>query len=447
MSASIEGSFGVAEAETDKGPRQGHPHVLLLPSEEFLPPDSHLAGIFQYHQASALRVAGLRVGVISIRQAHSVPMIVRAAVLRAFGRKPGNALDGLSFRAMGRLLIDKLWHQRRFLTIEEISGFPVVRIEGFYYLPPSPRTNHIGWIRAGVVAFDEYCRRFGPPDVIHAHNSDPAGLLAHRLSRQTGIPFVITEHSTFFGRGMVPQSLYPALGRAFTAASTVAVVSPALAGVLAHELGVDASPFRWIPNVIDAAVVVAPLSPRGEDPDTFIFLAIGNLIPVKDHALLLRAFQRAFGECNDVTLRIGGDGELLEELQELVQRLQITSQVRFLGRLSRSAVIDELDVCDSFVLPSRYETFGVVLIEAMARGKTVVSTACGAPEAFIGPEDGILVPTGDVAALADAMVKIRRDRARYDPGEIRNRAILRFGPQRIAEQLENMYSEAIAARA
>lgn len=447
MPANVEDIVLITGANAAKEAGQRLPHVLLIPSEEFLPPVSHLAGIFQYHQALALRAAGLRVGVISIRQEYSVPMIVRAALLRAFKRNPGNALDELSIGAMGRLLIDKLGRQGRFLTSEEISGIPVVRIDGFYYLPPSPRTNHIGWIRAGIVAFDEYCRRFGRPDVIHAHNSDPAGLLAHRLSRQQGIPFVITEHSTFFARGLVPRSLHPTLARAFTAASTVAVVSPALAGVLARELGVDTARFRWIPNVVDPAVVDAPHSRGPDEPGSFTFLTIGNLIPVKNHALLFRAFQRAFGECPGVTLRIGGDGDLLAELEDLARTLQISSQVRFLGRLSRSAVIDELDLCDGFVLPSRYETFGVVLIEAMTRGKPVVSTACGGPEAFVTPEDGILVPTDNVAALADAMVRIRRDRVRYSAGGIRNRAILRFGPQQIAKQLKNMYSEALAGRA
>ena len=394
-----------------------------------------------------LQNAGFRVGALSIRQSLSIPMVARAALLRAIRRKPGNALDGLTFGAMWRLLADKVAHPQRFVTVEEITGIHVVRIEGFYYLPPSPRTNHIGWIRAGVVAFDDYCRRFGKPDVLHAHNSDAAGLLAHTLSRRTGIPFVVTEHSTYFARGLVPASLYPRLRRALRAASSVAVVTPALGELLTRQLGLDDVRFQWIPNVVDEDVSNAPFTGGSHAASGFTFLAIGNLTPIKDHAILLRAFQRAFAEAPDVFLRIGGDGELLDSLKALSASLQISGRVEFLGRLSRPAVIDEIDRCDAFVLPSRYETFGVVLIEALARGKPVVSTACAGPDAVVLPEDGALVPVGDVEALAAAMAAMKRDHEQYDGGEIRKRAILRFGPHRLAENLERLYGEALAVNA
>ena len=368
-------------------------------------------------------------------------------MLRIVGRTPGNALDNLTFPAMWRLLADKVAHIDRFVTVEEISGIPVVRVEGFYYLPPSPRTNHLGWIRAGVVAFEEYCRRFGRPDVLHAHNSDPAGLLAHRLSRRTGIPFVVTEHSTYFARGLVPRTLYAPLRRAFRAASAAVVVSPALGDLLKRQLGLVDVHFEWIPNVIEEDVIDAPPARHSRMSGGFRFLALGNLTPVKDHSLLLRAFHGAFNGLQDVSLRIGGDGELLESLKALAASLQISDRVEFLGRLSRREVIEELDSCDAFVLPSRYETFGVVLIEAMARGKPVISTACAGPDAVVLAEDGALVPVGDVEALSDAMLTMRRDHARYRHNEIRNRAILRFGPQRLAENLEHLYAEAIAGNA
>jgi glycosyltransferase involved in cell wall biosynthesis len=427
----------------ERGASESGRHVLLLPSEEFLPKGSHLAGIFQYHQAAALQLAGFRVGTLSISQAYSAPMILRAALLRAAGKRVSNALDDVSIADMARLLIDKLLRPRKFVTTEEISGIPVVRNEGFYYLPPSARTNHIGWIRAGVVAFEEYCVRFGRPDVLHAHNSDPAGLLAHKLSKRTGLPFVITEHSTFYARRLVPRSLYPSLRRALRAANGVAAVSPSLGKLLARELNLDGSRIRCIPNVVDPEVVNAPFVVRPTERNIFSLLAIGNLIPIKDHGLLLRAFERAFGGDQSVTLRIGGDGEMQSYLQDLARDLQISDRVRFLGRLSRTAVIEELDGCDLFVLPSKYETFGVVLIEALARGKPVVSTACGGPDSFIGPDDGILVPVGEVDAMANAMLRLRNNLRSYLPGEIRARAIFRFGPGQIVRQLEQLYSDAL----
>ena len=422
-------------------------HVLIIPSEEFLPPENHLSGIFQLHQARALRDAGLRVGVISVRQAHSVLMIFRAASFRAAGRRVSNALDVMSVREMFMLLFDKILRPRRYVSIEEVYGIPVARIEGFYYLTPSPRTNHLGWIRAGSVAFDEYCARFGRPDLLHAHNADSAGLLAHHIAKRTGIPFVLTEHSTFYERGLVPRGLHPSLRRAFTAARGVAVVSPSLAVVLREKLGIPLDTARWIPNVVDPGIAGSGPHAGKKAGDQFVFLAMGNLIPIKGHAVLLEAFRRAFAGLSGISLRIGGDGPLRDSLERLARDLGIAPQVRFLGRLSREAVILELDRCDGLVVPSLYETFGVVIIEALARGKPVVSTACGGPDAFVTQGDGILVAPNDPDALADGMVALRRDYVRYRSEDLRERAILRFGPRRIAEQLQELYSEALPGHA
>lgn len=408
-----------------------------------MPPENHLAGIFQYHQAVALRDAGFHVGALSIRQAYSIPMILRAATSRLAGKRVTNALGRRSLGQVGKLLIDKIARPARFVEHDEIDGIPVIRIEGFFYSRPSPRTNHFGWIRAGHVAFDEYCRRHGGPDVIHAHNLDAAGLLALQLSRRTGIPFVITEHSTFFERNLVPHGLYPRLRRAAREARAFAVVSPSLANVLHRELGLDMARMRWIPNIIDSLLTTAPAAAERSESAGFRFLCIGNLIPLKNHAILLRAFDRAFSGQGSVTLRIGGDGPLDDELRQLITDLGLSSQVELIGRLSREQVIDELDRSDAVVLPSDYETFGVVLIEALARGKPVVSTASGGPESFVTEGDGLLVPVGDVAQLAEALTRLRDSRDKYSATDIRSRALARFGPERITAQLEELYTDAL----
>ncbi len=421
------------------------PHVLIIPSEEFLPPESHLAGIFQLHQANALAAAGFKVGVISLRLAVSVPMIFRSGFYRLAGRTPGNALDGRSIPELATLLKRKLMEPESFIKYDEIDTIPVIRAEAFYFFPPSPLTDHIGWTRSGVAAFKAYSERFGRPDVIHAHNLNPAGLLAHRISKEQRIPFIVTEHSTFFARGLVPQALFGRLREAAEAASTVAVVSPPLGKILERQLKLDPSHIQWVPNVIDPLVVAAPAATHPPPRDGFDFLCIGNLIPVKNHAVLLNAFHRAFPEDPRVKLRIGGDGPLEEELKELANQLGLEKQVDFLGRLSREQVIEELDNCDALVLPSSIETFGVVLIEALVRGKPVVATRCGGPEAFIGEDDGLVVAADDVTELSLALSTMKDRAASYDPDQLRSRALARFGPERLVENLTKLYDNAIAA--
>ncbi|MEO5580558.1 MAG: glycosyltransferase [Gemmatimonadaceae bacterium] len=428
-------------------PRKGKPHVLIIPSEEFLPPENHLSGIFQLHQASALSAAGFRVGTLSIRQTLSILMILRAGAYRLAGRKPGNSLDGRPVLDLASLLAKKLTRPKSFVTYDHVADLPVVRVEGFYLFPPSRFTDHLGWVRAGVAAFEEYCDRCGRPDLLHAHNLNPAGLLGHRISRRYNIPFVLTEHSTFYGRGLVPRSLFSSLRRAADAASGLAVVSPALGTVLQNQLNLNADSMRWIPNVIDPDVASMPVTRESSSDDGFTFLCIGNLIPVKNHAVLLKAFQTAFHGQKGMRLRIGGDGPLELDLKVLAAELKIAPQIQFLGRLSREQVVQELDRCNAFVLPSSYETFGVVLIEALVRGKPVIATRCGGPESFVGEEDGIIVPPDGVTELATALRTMSRQAASYDSDTLRQRALARFGAQKLVQNLENFYFQAMRTNA
>ncbi len=422
-------------------------HILIVPSEEFLPPENHLAGIFQLHQASALAKAGFRVGVLSVRQVLSTTMILRAGLYRAAGRNPGNSLDGWSLPELAFILKRKLRQPESFVTHDQIGNIPIVRAEGFYPLPPSPSTDHLGWIRAGITAFEAYRDRFGEPDLLHAHNLNPAGLLCHRISTRWNIPFVVTEHSSFFRQGLIPRRLFPRLRKAAAGASSLAAVSPGLRAILARQLDLDQEGIQWVPNVIDPEVETAPVKTRAPSERRFAFSCIGNLIPIKNHAVLLRAFNRAFQGNDCVLLRIGGDGPLESELKILAEKLGITGQVDFLGRLSREEVVQELDGCDAFVLPSSYETFGVVLVEALVRGKPVIATRCGGPESFIEPEDGMIVEPDDAADLANALVTMIKKARTYDPCVLRESAIERFGAQRLVENLDQLYRIAEATNA
>jgi glycosyltransferase involved in cell wall biosynthesis len=419
-------------------------HVLIIPSEEFLPKENHLAGIFQYHQARALKDRGIQVGVLSVKLVYSIPMFARALILRLVKRRANNVLDDLSVRAILKLFWAKLARPRLFLSAEEIDGLSVVRIEGFYFLPPSPRTDYIGWVRAGKVAFEEYCRIRGIPDLIHAHNLNPGGILADQLAKASQVPYVVTEHSTYYARKLVPRSLFPRLRHAANVARSVAVVSPGLGQQLSSVLGLSFESMEWIPNLIEPGIADLPLRAT-ERQDTFRFISIGNLIPVKGHELLLRAFAKSFAGNGGVELRIAGDGPLDTLLEDLTKELGIESQVTFLGRLSRKAVITELDTADALVLSSLVETFGVVLIEAMARGKPVVATRCGGPEWIISADDGIVVDSGDVDALANGMDTMLKCRNGYHDHDIRQRAFARFGSDHVAGLLESFYRDALGS--
>jgi glycosyltransferase involved in cell wall biosynthesis len=96
------------------------------------------------------------------------------------------------------------------------------------------------------------------------------------------------------------------------------------------------------------------------------------------------------------------------------------------------------------VLPSRHESLGMVLVEALACGTPVVATRCGGPEDIVDDDVGLLVPPEDPAALADGLAQTLGALDRYEPAVLRERTLARFGSRAISERLSALYREALA---
>lgn len=91
-------------------------------------------------------------------------------------------------------------------------------------------------------------------------------------------------------------------------------------------------------------------------------------------------FARVLEQYPDLLLEIGGDGPEKTKLEELVTKLGINKNIKFLGQLTRDEVKNKMnEESSAFVLSSEYETFGVVVVEALALGKPVIATKCGGP--------------------------------------------------------------------
>jgi glycosyltransferase involved in cell wall biosynthesis len=172
----------------------------------------------------------------------------------------------------------------------------------------------------------------------------------------------------------------------------------------------------------------------------FRFCHVSFLDSKKNVDALIRAFASSFRNDATVSLVIGGDGPSGPALQKLARDCGILRQVEFTGKLSRRQVRDVLDRSDAFVLPSRFETFGVVLIEATAMGLPVIATRCGGPEDIVTERNGILVPVGDTAALGAAMLRMYETRACWDRQSIRDECHERFGADSLARRWREIYA-------
>ncbi len=170
-----------------------------------------------------------------------------------------------------------------------------------------------------------------------------------------------------------------------------------------------------------------------------IILACGRLHEQKDYPTLLRAFQRVVQK-TDARLHILGEGPERTKIEELIGHLGLQSRVSLLGFQSDPAAY--MKAARVFVLSSKYEGFGNVIVEAMSLGVPVVSTRCPyGPDEIIQDEvNGLLVPVGNDELLSDAILRVIKDEALHD--RLAENALVRcrdFTPETIVPRYEEFF--------
>jgi glycosyltransferase involved in cell wall biosynthesis len=204
--------------------------------------------------------------------------------------------------------------------------------------------------------------------------------------------------------------------RALAAAARVIVTSAATARALAANYAVPPSRIA----VVEPGTDPAPLA-RGSGSGAVSLLCVASLTPRKGHAVLLDALA-AMGARRWRLVCAGSkerDPGTAAALAAQIGRLALADRVELAGELAPSALAALYDRADAFVLASFHEGYGMALAEALARGLPVVSTAAGAIPDTVRADAGLLVPPGDVAALAAALRRLLDDadlRARLAAG-------------------------------
>lgn len=382
-------------------------HVLILPS--WYPSNSNdVNGIFFREQAIALARQGCHVGVLAVHLK--------------------------SIKQWRDWLIS--FNPPQYTNDQSVHTLRLHSTNWFPRLPKLSAKLHCHLLEK---LFQIYTKHYGNPDIIHVHAMLPVGLFALQLNRRYGIPYVITEHSSTFARGLLAREQVRQACKIAAAASQRWAVSTPFAQLLEKQLSSDINTIQWkaLPNIIDQQFLNTPITEKNSQ--SFVFLNICLHTPNKKVDLLLCAFAQKFKGQNNIKLRLGGDGPNHHKLKKLAKNLGITTQVEFLGLLNREQVINEMLIANCFVLSSQVETFGVVLIEAIAMGLPVIATRCGGPEDIVTTTNGILVDLNNVPQLADAMNFIMTNMVHYNPWKLRNDCAIRFGEGTIVSQLLSDY--------
>jgi glycogen(starch) synthase len=253
--------------------------------------------------------------------------------------------------------------------------------------------------------------------LIHIQCVSPASWYALQASRLLRLPLVVTMQGelTMDATGLYQRSRWArrTLRAVLRHADAITACS---AHTLAEAQDWYRQPFGDRASVIHNAVTISDLeraSPHREEKP-YVF-GIGRFVTQKGFDVLLDAFGRLADRPGfDHRLVLAGDGPERAALQDRARRLGIVDRVSFTGATDRSATASLFRGADLFVLASRHEPFGIVVLEALAAGTPVVASDVGGVSEFlpIGPLSQ-LVPAGDPAALADQMWSVITEHERH----------------------------------
>jgi glycosyltransferase involved in cell wall biosynthesis len=377
-------------------------HILHMPSW-YSTADKPWRGMFVRDQALALNAAGVQSGIAFVE------------------RRSLSHFNGLN------LAVSHFQTEAR-----EEDDIPTIRMKGWSILAQTVPGSLL-WSRLMRRLAESYAAVYGVPDLIHGHAALWGGHAAMLASRALQRPFVVTEHSSAVLTTDLSPNERQHAASVYRHASAVIAVSKHLKASVDAVAGMPVA--EVVPNTVDVNYFALP--PERRSRAAFTFLAVCDLVSYKRVDLLIRAFARLHVRRPKTRLVIAGTGTEGPRLRALARALAPAQAIQFTGALPRWQVRQWMREADALALCSDCETFGVVLIEAMAMGIPVIATRCGGPEEIVTPESGVLVDRDDSEALLHGMHELLR--RRFDPLAIRENARRRFGYPAIANRLCAVY--------
>lgn len=275
------------------------------------------------------------------------------------------------------------------------------------------------------------------PDLIHVHVLTRMGVVAYLQKKLHGTPYLITEHwSRYLPGNDFSGWLRKKLTRLVVSqAESITTVSQILAQAMQSH-GLRHPNYQIIPNVVD--VNLFQIIPHHNEIPKIVHVSCFE-DKSKNISGLLEALRMMKDEGVGYQAVLIGEGMDLEAMKQRANALELNDRVRFTGLLQGQALVDELATGDFFVLPSHYETGGIVLLEAMACGLPVVATNVGALPEIVNEQNGILVPPNDSKALAKAMEKCCHTYNNYRSEEFRRQIVERYSKEKVGELLDEWY--------
>ncbi|MDV7084966.1 glycosyltransferase family 4 protein [Rhodococcus opacus] len=303
-------------------------------------------------------------------------------------------------------------------------------------------------VRAGVALHKPGVGEGWEPDVVHAHD----WLVAHpaiALAEFYDVPLVSTLHATEAGRhsgwvsGRINRQVHSVEWWLANESDALITCSASMQDEVTTLYGPQLPPITVIRNGIDLTTwSFRERAPRSGPPK---LLFVGRLEYEKGVQDAIAALPRIRRSHPGTTLSIAGEGTQFTWLYQQARTHRVARAVNFLGNLDHIELLGWLHGADAIVLPSRYEPFGIIALEAAASGTPLVaSTAGGLGEAVVDGETGMSFQPGDVTGLTSAVREVLDDPAGAQQRAVaaRDRLTSDFDWHTVAEDTVHVYAGA-----
>lgn len=280
-------------------------------------------------------------------------------------------------------------------------------------------------------------RKFGKPDLIHAHVFLFGGIFAWMISSFQKIPFIVSEHSNIYSN-KVPFIKLQLMRFSAKKSKFILPVSEGLKNKIS-TLDINGN-FKIVPNVVNTSI----FKPEIKHNEVFEFLHISSFSEEKNIPGLLRAIKKLTLLRSDFHFTIAGDGDI-----KIVEKLKNDFQIedRFLtlkGKLSENEVAENMKNCDGFILFSNDETFGIVIAESLSCGIPVITTNLPNIEEFKKGNGLIIIEPKNELQLIDSMIYIIDNASIYNPNLLHKFCVDNFSEQIIGKNISEIYKSAIS---
>ena len=379
-------------------------HILILPSG-YPTKEEPLRSIFFKEQALALKDGGHKVGVIYSET---------------------RRITNINYKNLKRNHFQ--------ITFNDEEGVNTVRLHGWNILM---MRNFLGvnlWVKQTLSLYEKYVKIYGKPDIIHVHCGLYGGLAAKVIKDKYSIPYVITEHSSTILNNSLNDYNKQVLTVAYNSANKLISVGEKLKSSMKNYTNND---IVVIPNIVNTDGFKVDKEHKREK---FRFVTVAYLKKNKRIDLVIEAFNKIKEKYKNIELYIGGDGPEKINIQQMIDKYNLKDDVHLLGEVLREDLPAVMGNSDWFVLPSMYETFGVVYIEALACGVPIIATKCGGPEDFFNENLGYMINVEKLNELYDAMEKIINNNSKFNSNEISEYIKNRFSRKVIVKELEEVYN-------